>query len=496
MTAAVDEQRKREAAAMLHRFRVDPVLFVDKAFGFEPWSKQREILEAVRDHHRVAVRSCHGVGKTATAAHVGLWFLVCHPGSTRVVTTAPTGRQVRELLWREIRAATGRSDLWRNLGLPKAQTTQIEIGEEWFAIGMSTDEPEKFQGHHADHLLLIVDEASGVDEEIFEAAEGYFTNENARVLLIGNPTQLAGQFHRAFHAERAQWRTIHVDVVDSPNYTGEAVSERVAAAMPAAAWEPSRKAAWGAASPMYQVRVRGMFPSTAENTVCALGLVEAAQQRWLDDAEVDASGGPLVVSCDVARFGSDETVIAERAGATARIVEAVVGRDTMQTAGHILDAARSLLARSGGKRGDLRLVVDDAGVGGGVTDRLREIGEFEVEAFNGGQAAVTLDPDTEKPAYPNRRSEAWFAFAEALPGVVLDADEQLCADLVAPTYKLDSAGRRVVEPKEETKKRLGRSPDRADAVLLLWAPTSELGAGDAWAEAYAEMFEGMGGIEK
>lgn len=487
MSTVAEKQREKEAAAMLARFRVDPSLFAEKVFGFEPWSKQREILEAVRDHHRVAVRSCHGVGKTAIAAQTALWFLFVHPGSTRVVTTAPTGRQVKDLLWREIRAAVNRSELWRKCGLPAAQTMQLDVTEDWFAIGMSTNEPEKFQGHHADHLLLIVDEASGVAEEIFEAAEGYFTNDNARVLLIGNPTQLAGQFHRAFHGERATWRTIAMGALDSPNYTGEAVSEKVAAAMPSATWAASRARAWGEGSPMYQVRVLGQFPSTAENTVCSLGLVEAAQNRYLEAPDATLTDLPLVVACDVARFGSDETVIAERVGDHARIVSAVVGRDTMETAGRILDTARTLLARTTRKRGDVRLVVDDSGVGGGVTDRLREIGEFEVEAFNGAQTALTIDDDTEKPAYPNRRSEAWFAFAGALLVVVLDADEQLAADLVAPVYRMDSAGRRVVEPKEETKKRLGRSPDRADAVLMLWAPVEDTSAGDAWGEAYEQM---------
>jgi phage terminase large subunit len=174
------------------------------------------------------------------------------------------------------------------------------------------------------------------------------------------------------------------------------------------------------------------------------------------------------VSCDVARYGSDETVIALREGQRIRIIEAYNGRDTVYTAGRLKALYEPLT----------RVVVDDSGVGGGVTDHLRAEG-IPVDAFNGGQAALTLDPDTNQPAYPNRRSEAWFHFADLLPELDLDADDQLLGDLSAPRYKYDARLRRVVEAKEETRKRLGRSPDRADAVLMAFAPSLE--AGEAWA---------------
>lgn len=474
-----------EAAAVevLQRIRADPVWFVEEILGERLWSKQRAVLESVRDNARTAARSCHGVGKTFTGSCVVPWWLAAHPYEAVVVSTAPTWLQVKEQLWREIAARCAKS----KIAFPAPTQTGLNIADTWYAIGLSTDKPERFQGFHAGKLLFVVDEGSGVQDAVFDSGEGFLTGEGARVLVIGNPTQLAGQFFRAFHSERALWSTIHISAYDSPNFTGEDVPDEVKARLVSKAWVEEKKVKWGEASPIYQVRVLGNFPSTAENTVCSLGLVEAAQNRYLDASDATLTDLPLVVACDVARFGSDETVIAERVGDHARIVSAVVGRDTMETAGRILDTARTLLARTTRKRGDVRLVVDDSGVGGGVTDRLREIGEFEVEAFNGAQTALTIDDDTEKPAYPNRRSEAWFAFAGALPVVVLDADEQLAADLVAPVYRMDSAGRRVVEPKEETKKRLGRSPDRADAVLMLWAPVEDTSAGDAWGEAYEQM---------
>jgi hypothetical protein len=427
--------------------------------GFYAWSKQREVLESIRDNPRTAVRSCHGSGKTATAARAALWFMAAYPRS-RVVTTAPTFTQVRDLLWPEIHTAVSKAPA----GLyPSPDTTRLTMARDWFAVGVSTDQPERFQGHHAEHLLLIVDEASGVDESIYEASEGFLTAEGGRVLLIGNPTQTAGQFYRAFHSERAMWNQIHISAYDTPNFTGETVPDEVARNMVSAAWVDEKRTQWGEDSPLFQVRVLGEFPSAADDQIIGLGAVEEAQRREV------APQAPAVVACDVARFGSDETVIVVRKGEHVRIVATYTGKSLMETAGRIAQEARALDST-------FRIVVDDAGLGGGVTDRLREVG-YTVEAFNGGTAAH------EPELYPNRRSEAWFTFAEALGGIDLDPDAQLAADLVAPRYSLDSRGRRVVEAKDITKRRLGRSPDRADAVLMAFAPPARMGASfgpDIW----------------
>jgi phage terminase large subunit len=440
-------------------YAADPVGYTRDVLGFEPWSKQRELLEALRDHDRVAVRACHGVGKTAAAARAALWFLAAHRNS-RVITTAPTWAQVEQLLWREVRRAVAGANGGHHVAFPTPSATKLELGDQWFAIGLSTNEPERFQGHHADHLLLVVDEASGVDERIFEAAEGFLTAAGAKVLLIGNPTQLGGQFHRAFTTERRRWHGIRISVFDSPNYTGEPVSPQVARALPHADWAGAVEEAWGRDSPMFQVRALGEFPTSAADTVIALHLVETAQERSLD-VSFPAALEDVVVACDVARFGSDETVIGTRHGPRIRVRRSYNGKATTETVGWIIDAWRELRDESGA---EARIVVDDDGVGGGVTDQLREKG-YEVVAFNGGARAL------EPTRYPNARSESWFRMARRLPELDLDEDDQLAADLTAPKYRLDSDGRRVVERKDETKKRLGRSPDRGDMALLTLVPT-------------------------
>lgn len=475
MTLSLAPEKRR---SIHKRILDDPVWFVEHVLGGETWSKQQQILEAVRDHPRVAVRSCHGVGKTWTAARVVLWWLACYKHSCAVVTTAPTWQQVNEVLWREIHAAYHSSRT--PVTGAKLLDTQLEIADDRFAIGLSPD-PHKatnFQGFHAKHLLFVVDEASGVDERIFEAASGFQTAEGAKMLMIGNPTSLSGSFFNAFHGKRADWHQIHVAVHDSPAFTGEQVSPELLERLPSERWVREKQREWGADSPVYQIRVDGDFPATSDDSVIPKLLLDEACVRR--DGARHPDGGvayPRTISVDIARFGSDETVIGLRDDERFQILEVTHGQDLMTTTGAIIGYAKRY-----GRAAPLRIVVDDAGLGGGVTDRLREYiwerGEmgrpvaWDVDAFNGGSKPISSDD------FLNRRAEAWYLFGDALrPGqdgeasrVEMPDDDLLRADLLAPKYKVDSQGRIVLEPKDKTKERLGRSPDRGDAVVMAWAP--------------------------
>src|SRR5579862_2260705 len=244
------------ARDQLARYRRDPVAFCREVLGFEPWSKQREILESVRDYTRTAVRSCHGPGKTAVAARCALWFLSVFEHS-KVITTAPTFHQVRELLWAEIHVA------YRDAGGfvgGQLSDTRLELAPDWVALGLSTDQPERFQGHHAEHLLLVVDEASGVAEEIYEAAAGFLTSPGARCLLIGNPTRTSGEFFNAFHSARGFYNTIAIPASSTPAFTGEPVPAHVARRLVSTQWVEEHRRKWGAGSLLYQVRIAAEFP--------------------------------------------------------------------------------------------------------------------------------------------------------------------------------------------------------------------------------------------
>lgn len=472
-------------ARFIQRARNDPVFFIERLLGRELWSKQREIAEAVARYPRVAVRACHGPGKTFTAAAIVLWFL--RQPEARVVTTAPTWRQVRSLLWHEI------NQLYNGAAFPLGGVClqhELRLPDGRYAIGLSTkpEDPEAFQGHHAKNILLVYDEASGIEQPIFDAGEGYLTTAGAKTLLIGNPTQPSGEFYDAFHRNEGYHR-IHISYKDLPAFTGEAVSDAVADHLTGREWVEQQRKRYGENSPAFAVKVLGDFSEESDDTVFGLKGVENAQARDLS-AEV-APDGQRVVGCDVARFGSDKTVVSLREGNCVRVRKVSSGHATTETTGSIIVLTKEV--REATPRAPIRIVVDDAGVGGGVTDQVREklvqerlVGEgVTVVAFNGAESAIESDQ------YPNARSEAWFRVAEMIDEIDLhpEKDEEgapdergadLGADLLAPRYKINSRGQREVEPKADTKKRLGHSPDHADSVLLCFVPESSEGFVGVW----------------
>jgi hypothetical protein len=442
--------RQADAVALEKACR-DPLFFAAHILGEYWWSKQREVASSVAEHRFTSVRSARGVGKTRVAAGIVLWWLSAFPNA-KVISTAPTFTGVEKLLWAEVHK------VYRQAKVPlggRLLNVEWKLPNGNLAVGLASDphNAEAFAGHHEDNLLVVVDEASGVDQRIFDVMRGYFTSEQGRqrMLLIGNPTRTSGAFYRSHTSERDRWSLHHVSAYDSPNFTGEEVPESLAASLPGETWLRDYEGLEG--SPIHDVQVLGEFPRGGDRQVCSLEAVEAAQAREWEPATMEDT---RLVACDVARFGHDETVIVTRHGLRLRVAKAYVGRDTMETAGWIKHYADEL--------GTSYVVVDDSGVGGGVTDRCRELG-LEVRAFNGGEKS----PEPER--YPNARSAAWFSFADDwLPIIDLDSDQALAAQLVAPEWRMDSAGRRVVEKKDETHKRLGRSPDRADACLLAMVP--------------------------
>ena len=194
--------------------RISPVWLVTRILGVNLWSKQAEILNALRDHDYVAVRSCNGSGKTFTAALATLWWLVCHDEAI-VITTAPSERQVKELLWREIRDLHGKN---RYLVGGKMSSTRLEFSEKRFGFGFTTTSMNRIQGFHSANILVIVDEASGVEDEIFDGLSSCLTSANAKMLMLGNPLSLSGTFYDAFHGNSENWKGIHISAFDLPAF--------------------------------------------------------------------------------------------------------------------------------------------------------------------------------------------------------------------------------------------------------------------------------------
>jgi len=437
----------------------DPVGFCREVLGAELWSKQAEIAEAVRLHPSVAVRSGHKIGKTRCVAAIALWWCATRPRAL-VILTSSSYTQVDEQLWPEVRKLYAEAAR-RGYSLGGRICQTAEGGIRWpdgrRMFGMSTDKPERMGGYSGDQLLFIIDEASGIDEGIFEAIEGNMAG-GAHKVLVGNPTQLGGTFHDAFHDQIELWHTIHVSSEHTPNVIEGRV---VIPGLATREWVEGRKIAWGSEDdPRYQVRVRGNFPGQAANSVIDLTTVEEAIARW-NATEAD---GPLELGVDVARFGDDDSVIIARRGKKAFRPVAVHGQDTTQIAGLSLKIARGL--RTPDER--VKVKVDVIGVGAGVADQLRnnELATFlDVVDVNVAESAT----DDE---YANLRAQIWFATDDWFKdGGAIPDEKGLKGELIAPTYKFDSRGRQVVEPKESMKRRLKRSPDKADALgLSIYSP--------------------------
>ena len=278
-------------------FRRSPIGFAHVILGVDLWAKQEEVLNALRDHRRVAVKAGNGVGKGFTAAVAVLWFLCSHQPAT-VLTTAPTARQVRHILWQEIRR------LYRASAYPlggKLLVTRLELPHDRFALGLSSDEVDQFQGFHSPNMLIVVDEAEGVIEPIYEAIDAVMTAGNSKLLLIGNPTSITGTFRRAFHEERHLYHNITISALDSPNVKQQRV---VLPGLTTHEWVAERAALWGEASPMYHARVLGDFSDRAEDTLISLTHIEQAIARHATLVVAPPSVIPALPSVIPAKAGT------------------------------------------------------------------------------------------------------------------------------------------------------------------------------------------------
>lgn len=427
-------------------YREEPVRFFREVLGITPWGRQQEILDAVARYPKVAVRSGHKVGKSISAAGVALWWVATRPGA-RVVLTSASYRQVRSILWRELRTlhTATRRPIGGELHLDPDSGLQFPDGRE--VVGFSTTEPERMSGISGAHLLFILDEASGIPAEIFEAIEGNRAG-GAKVLMLSNPTRTSGTFFEAFNTKREFWHPLHISAEESPNVREGRI---VIPGLATREWVEEKRREWGETSPLYQVRVRGDFPSQAENAIIPLVLVEDATGRW---AETPADGR-LILGVDVARFGDDETVIFPVRGPRAMEPIVIKGMDTVNVAGKVLETARTL--RTPGEQPLVK--VDVIGVGAGVYDHLSRSSDVEAVSVNVSNAAT-------EDGYALIRDQLWFSLKSWLATGAVPSDAKLEAELVAPTYAFDTQGRTKVEPKEQIKQRLGRSPDRADALAL------------------------------
>ena len=478
------EIREEKRSNGFEKYREDPAGFAREVLGSKWWRAQEEIAKLVAHNRRVAVKAANGVGKTFLAADLLLWFLYCHQPAI-ALTTAPTLRQVKELLWGEIRRKIRRVNALAELepGRLKLEgellQTKLTLNEATFAIGFSADDPVRFQGFHAENLLVILDEASGVSDEIWEAVEGICVGKNNRVIAISNPMKPNGQFYKLFHSSR--WKTATISALSHPNVIGE-LGEQIPGAVTREAVE-DRFAAWCELqmettsredsvlwegktyrpNPLFMVRVLGEFPMAGEDNLFARMSLERVVKRAKAENEAQESGvrNPCVIAVDVARFGNDETVIALRRGTVVQKMIALRGLNTQEVAGRVIALAR--------EEGATAIGVDSVGVGGGVVDRLGEENLSGVVSINFGASPIGTKAAQ---LYRNLRAQTFWELKERVERdeISLPDDPILIEQLAALRYKFSPTGQIQIESKEEIRGRGLPSPDRADALALLFCP--------------------------
>lgn len=348
-------------------------------------------------------------------------------------------------------------------------------------FGISTDAGEAFSGISGPSILYIVDEASGVAEEIYETIEGNRAG-GASLLVIGNPTHTSGTFYRAFTVARAGWSTHHISSLEAAAWQHE---HGAIPGLATAEWAAEMAADYGRESAVYQIRVLGDFAQDGSDVVIGLSVVQAAIARWVDEPPTK---GRILVGVDVARYGDDESVIQIVRGAHAFAPIALRGLDGPQLAARVVLAVDQ--AKHAGDRyytaTKPRVNVDVIGVGASCYDALAREDSLDVVGVNVGESA-TADPVPGEPGFSRLRDQVWFAArAWLLAGGTLPADPKLEADLVAPRFGFALDGRYRVESKDDIKKRLGRSPDRGDALCLaVCDPPREVTTAELWANLRA-----------
>lgn len=473
----------------------DPDGWTASRLGEHTTDDQKRVMRSVVEHRYTAVRSCHDVGKSFSASRLATWWIDVHPpGEAFVVTTAPTAPQVGAILWREIGRAhrmgklpgyvTGKNEWKLTWGVGRERTAELVA----YGRKPADYDPSGFTGIHARYVLVIIDEACGVPKALYEAVDSLATNEHARVLAIGNPDDPASYFAEVCKP-RSGWNLIHIDALTTPNFTREAIAkhpelrrymiqqgikpstekipDRLRDMLVSPTWVAERIKRWGVDSPVFASKVRGQFPIVGIDTLIHPHWVTLAQAR-------ETVPQPFMsrMGVDVARYGTDHTVILLRQGGHCRVIEDIPYGPVTEVAG--------LVQQHGYATSNPGPVacVDDVGVGGGVTDILVE-DKYPCIPIIGGAAATQLLPNG-KPRFINKRAELYWNLREALAGASgtgedgwldLDPDDdELAAQLTNVKYGVNRHGQIWVETKEEMKSRGVASPDRADALCYSVAP--------------------------
>jgi hypothetical protein len=452
-------------------YRADPVLFVKEVLGVEPDEWQQDFLNAVASGERkISIRSGHGVGKSTTASWAMLWFLLTrYP--VKVVVTAPTSAQLYDALFAELKR-------WVK-ELPQPIQDLLDVKQERIELKASATEafisartsraeqPEALQGVHSDNVMLVADEASGVPEAVFEAAAGSMSGHNALTILLGNPVRSSGFFFDTHNRLKDEWWTRRVSCLDSTRVSKEYVQDM--------------KSRYGEESNAYRIRVLGEFPRSDDDTIIPMELLESAKHRDTRAYE-DA---PIVWGLDVARFGSDSSVLCKRQSNVVHTLERWRNLDLMQLTGAVVAQYEACDHKSR----PAEILVDSIGLGAGVVDRLREL-KLPARGINVSESPAMGG------TYLNLRAELWHKAKAWLEkrDCKIPNNEDLIGELATVRYTFTSNGKIKIESKDDIRRRGLKSPDMADAFVLTFATdaaTISWGSSSSWNKPIKRLIRGL-----
>lgn len=453
--------------ALRAKYETQPVAFLREVLNAEPWSKQRAIAELAHDRPLVAVASANAVGKGWLAARLALWWVFAKGGL--VLVTSAVERQVVEAFMAEL----GRA--WRGSKLPgELYQHKFEVPglDHAGVLAFTSTSASRMTGHHAPRVLAILDEAQGCEDFAWEGLLSCATGDDDRLLVLGNPMDVATPFGRCFQPHSA-WATVQLDAFSHPNLTGE--EPRIEGG-PTAVWVERMAATYGRGSPTFASRVLAQFPADAEYALVPRKWLEAAVARWQERPALDPTQ-PTVVGLDIARLGGDSCALAVRQGEALHELVTWRGTTTTETVVRVgaelerlglgPSARDRLPARFASRVATVTIVVDEIGVGAGVLDVLSAEGR-DVVGFNAGRRPSSAGEGR----FVNARAEAAWTLRSLLEQgtIALPPDLLLADELTGLRYKTEAvSGRLSLEPKGDLAVRLGRSPDRADAAVMAFA---------------------------
>lgn len=477
------EYREKDPASYLGR----PIDFIEQRLGETIWSKQKEILQSLMDNKRTSVSACHAPGKSFLAARIiAYWSTVYPAGTTKVISTSTSFRQVKNVLWPHVRRLQTEHEL-----PGRTIATEWKIGNELVAEGIKPPDNSEasLNGYHSPNMLIVVDEAGGIAPSFGRDLEALTTGMNTKMLIVGNPpVDEEGTWFEGV-CNSPLYNHIEISAFDTPNFTGEETGQcgscppgvpphPVKDHLVDRDWVEGLRAEFGEDSAFYQARVLAKFPRDNSSKTLPISWLEGAQTPL----EFNRNDARIRLGVDIAADGGDEFVIAQADGPEVKVIHRSMGADNENStvvAGIIKDAIQEaeLEHQRRGIRDAVRVKIDSIGVGWGVVGQLKtwqkeRVFKAEIIGVNVAEKAR----DTAK--FANQRAEMWWNMRtliqpnktegaeEGEPDVYLVMDMKVLKQLNGPQYTTSSSGKIQIEKKSDMKARGMNSPDIAEAMLL------------------------------